>query len=158
MYLEPELTDLFLTEVLGTLYILSLSWVENSPELVLPEVAVVILRCLGGPPRRRHRARHSTTLQCMRLTDYVILNFNNKMITAAVFLDIEKAFHRTWHSGLLFMLCNLKFSNSLAKLIGPFFHKVSSDFLWKVKCPRQEKCKQGCAKVLSCPQLFLTCI
>jgi hypothetical protein len=38
------------------------------------------------------RARHSTTLQCMRLTDHVTLNFNNKMSTAAVFLDIEKAF------------------------------------------------------------------
>jgi hypothetical protein len=35
------------------------------------------------------RARHSTTLQCMRLTDHVTLNFNNKMSTAAVFLDIE---------------------------------------------------------------------
>jgi hypothetical protein len=34
--------------------------------------------------------RHSTTLQCMRLTDHVTLNFNNKMFTAAVFLDIKK--------------------------------------------------------------------
>jgi hypothetical protein len=33
------------------------------------------------------RACHSTTLQCMRLTDHVTLNFN--MFTAAVFLDIE---------------------------------------------------------------------
>jgi hypothetical protein len=47
------------------------------------------------------RARHSTTLQCMKLTDHVTLNFNNKMSTAAVFLDIEKAFDTTWHSGLL---------------------------------------------------------
>jgi hypothetical protein len=36
-------------------------------------------------------ARHSTTLQCMRLTDHVTLNFNNKLSTAAVFLHIEKA-------------------------------------------------------------------
>jgi hypothetical protein len=34
--------------------------------------------------------RHSTTLQCMRLADHVTLHFNNKMSTAAVFLDIEK--------------------------------------------------------------------
>jgi hypothetical protein len=38
------------------------------------------------------RALHSTTLQCMRLTDHVTLNFNNKMYTAAVFLDIKNAF------------------------------------------------------------------
>jgi hypothetical protein len=47
------------------------------------------------------RARHSTTLQCMRLADHVTLNNNNKMSTAAMFLDIEKAFDTTWHSDLL---------------------------------------------------------
>jgi hypothetical protein len=41
------------------------------------------------------RARHSTTLQLMRLTDHMTLNFNNKMFMAAVFLDIEKAFDTT---------------------------------------------------------------
>jgi hypothetical protein len=48
------------------------------------------------------RARHSTTLQCTRLADHITLNFKNKMSTAAVFLDIEKAFDTTWHSGLLY--------------------------------------------------------
>jgi hypothetical protein len=43
------------------------------------------------------RARHSTTLQCMRLTDHVTLHFINNMSTAAVFLNIEKAFDTTWH-------------------------------------------------------------
>ena len=41
------------------------------------------------------RARHSTTLQCMRLTDHMTLNFNNNLSKAAVFLDIEKAFNTT---------------------------------------------------------------
>jgi hypothetical protein len=66
------------------------------------------------------RARHSTTLQCMRLADHVTLNLNNKMSTPAVFLDIEKAFDTTWHSGLLYKLSKLEFSNSLTKLIGSF--------------------------------------
>jgi hypothetical protein len=52
--------------------------------------------------------RHSTTLQCMRLTDHVTLNFNNKMSTAAVFLDIEKAIDTTWHTGLLYKLSKLR--------------------------------------------------
>jgi hypothetical protein len=34
------------------------------------------------------RARHSATLQYMRLADHVTLHFNNNMSTAAVFLDI----------------------------------------------------------------------
>jgi hypothetical protein len=40
-------------------------------------------------------ARHSTTLQCMRLEDHMTLNFKNKMSTAAVFLGIAKAVDTT---------------------------------------------------------------
>jgi hypothetical protein len=59
------------------------------------------------------RARHSTTLQCMRLTDHVSLNFNNNMSTAVVFLDIEKAFDTTWHPGLIYKLSEFQFPISL---------------------------------------------
>jgi hypothetical protein len=65
------------------------------------------------------RACHSTTLQCMRLTDHVTLNFNN-MSTAAVLLDIEKSFDTTWHTGLLYKLSKMGFSTSLIKLIISF--------------------------------------
>jgi hypothetical protein len=37
------------------------------------------------------------------------LNFNNNMSTAAVFLDIEKAFDTTWHNGLLYKLFKMNF-------------------------------------------------
>jgi hypothetical protein len=56
------------------------------------------------------RARHSTTLECIKLADHVTLNFNNNMSTAAVFLDIEKAFNPTWQPGLLYKLSKLQFS------------------------------------------------
>jgi hypothetical protein len=46
-------------------------------------------------------ACHSTTPQCMRLTDHVTLNFDNNMTMAAVLLDIEEAFDTTWQLGLL---------------------------------------------------------
>jgi hypothetical protein len=42
------------------------------------------------------------------------------MSTAAVFLDIEKAFDTTWQTGLLYKLSKLQFSISLIKLIGSF--------------------------------------
>jgi hypothetical protein len=59
----------------------------------------------------------------MRLTDHVTLNFNNKMSTAAVFSDIEKAFDGTWPSGLLCKIPQLEFSTRLIKLIGSFLSK-----------------------------------
>jgi hypothetical protein len=63
----------------------------------------------------------------MRLTDHVTLNFNN-ISTAAVFLNIEKAFDTTWYTGLLYIykLSKFDFSVSLIKLI--------SSFLYKRKC------------------------
>jgi hypothetical protein len=42
------------------------------------------------------------TLQCLRLTDHTTFNFNNKMSTTAVFLDINKAFDTIGHPGLLY--------------------------------------------------------
>jgi hypothetical protein len=57
--------------------------------------------------------------------DHVTLNFNNNMSTAAVFLDIEKAFDTTWHTDLLYKLSELKFSISLIKLINSFL-------LWEI--------------------------
>jgi hypothetical protein len=45
---------------------------------------------LQNPSQFGFHARNSTILQCMRLTDHVTLNFNNKMSMAALFLDIEK--------------------------------------------------------------------
>jgi hypothetical protein len=66
------------------------------------------------------RACYSMTLQCMRLTAHVTLNFNNNMSTAEVFLDIEKAFDTTWHNGLLYKVSKMDFSASLIKLISSF--------------------------------------
>jgi hypothetical protein len=61
----------------------------------------VILQIVQKHIREKHllnanqfgfHARHSTTLQCMRLADHVTLNFNNKMSIAVIFLDIKKPF------------------------------------------------------------------
>jgi hypothetical protein len=88
-------------------------------------------------------ARHSTTLKCMRLTDHVTLNFNNKMSTATVFLYIEKAFDTTRHSGLLYKLSKLKFSTSLIKLIGSFLSNRKFSVSVEGEMSTPEKCKPG---------------
>jgi hypothetical protein len=45
------------------------------------------------------------------------------MSTAAVFVDIEKAFDTTWHTGLLYKLSELDFLVSLIKIISSFLYK-----------------------------------
>jgi hypothetical protein len=65
-------------------------------------------------------AHHSMTVQGMRLMDCITLNFNNNISTAAVFLDIEKAFNRTWHTGLLYKSSELEFSTGFFKLLSSF--------------------------------------
>jgi hypothetical protein len=42
------------------------------------------------------------------------------MFTAAIFLDIQKAFDTTWHPGLLHKISELHISSSLIKLVSSF--------------------------------------
>jgi hypothetical protein len=67
-------------------------------------------------------ARHSTALQCMRLTDHMAtITFNNSMSMAAVFLDIEKAFEKIWHRAVLYKVSRLIFWISAINLITSSF-------------------------------------
>jgi hypothetical protein len=97
------------------------------------------------------RARHSTTLQCMRLSDHVTLTFNNKISTAAVFFDIEKAFVTTWHPGFIYELSNLGFSASLIKLISSFSsqRKFRVSVEGEMSMPREMKAGVPQVSVLS---------
>ncbi|KAJ8874100.1 hypothetical protein PR048_024941 [Dryococelus australis] len=46
------------------------------------------------------RRKHSRTQQLVRSLEHITLGFDHRKYTAAVFLDIEKAFDRIWHVGL----------------------------------------------------------
>jgi hypothetical protein len=83
------------------------------------------------------------------------LNFNNKMSTAAMFLDIEKAFDTTWHSGLLYKLSKLEFSTNLIKLIGSVLsnRKFSVSVEGEMSTPREMQAGVPQGLVLS-PTLF----
>jgi hypothetical protein len=101
------------------------------------------------------RARHSTTLQCMRLTDHVTLNFNNKICTASVFLDIEKVFDTTWHPGLIYKLSKLEFLASFIKFISSFLsqRKFRVSVEGEMSTPREMKARVPQGSVLS-PTLY----
>lgn len=50
------------------------------------------------------RHKHGTPEQCHRIVQYVTEALENKKYCSAVFLDVQQAFDRVWHSGLLYKL------------------------------------------------------
>jgi hypothetical protein len=91
------------------------------------------------------------TLQCLSLVDHITLNFNNNMLMAVVFLDMEKAFDTTWHSGLLYKLSELEFSTSLIKVIASFLTDRKFEVLVGGEFSTPRKWRQGFLKVPSLP-------
>jgi hypothetical protein len=77
--------------------------------------------------------------------------FPQKMSTAEVFLDIEKALDTTWHSGLLYKLSKLEFSPNLLKLIGSFLsqRKFSVSVEGEMSTPRKMQAGVPQGSVLS---------
>jgi retron-type reverse transcriptase len=89
----------------------------------------------------------------MRLTDHVALNFNNNVSTAAVFLDIEKAFDTTWHTGLLYKLSKLDSSVCSSSLALFFIRKFFVSVEGEMFTPRIMKARVPQGSILS-PTLF----
>jgi hypothetical protein len=91
----------------------------------------------------------------MRLTDHATLNYHNKISTAEVLLDIDKAFYTLWHPGLLYKLFTMEFSTNLIKLISSFLlqrkFRVSVDSEMSMRRNIKSRVPQG--SVLS-PTLY----
>lgn len=66
------------------------------------------------------RNNHSTTHQLLRLTDYIATNFQKSNHTLAIFLDIEKAFDRVWHDGLLYKIRKMGLPHYIQQIIKSF--------------------------------------
>jgi hypothetical protein len=84
---------------------------------------------------------HHNTVQCIKLTDHVNLNFNNNMSMASVFLDIKKEFYTNWYLGLLYKLSELKLFIRLIKLISSFLsqRKFRVSVVGEVSTPRDNR-------------------
>ncbi|GFY27888.1 putative RNA-directed DNA polymerase from transposon X-element [Trichonephila clavipes] len=59
------------------------------------------------PQQPGFRANLSTSHQLLRVVEYVKSRFVENKSTGAVFLDIQTAFDRVWHSGLLYKLIRI---------------------------------------------------
>ncbi|GFV19493.1 probable RNA-directed DNA polymerase from transposon X-element [Trichonephila clavipes] len=60
------------------------------------------------PQQHGFRAGLSTSHQLLRVVEYIKSGFQDRKSTGVVFLDIQKAFDRVWHVGLLYKLIKIK--------------------------------------------------
>ncbi|GFV27857.1 RNA-directed DNA polymerase from mobile element jockey [Trichonephila clavipes] len=75
------------------------------------------------------RSETSTNHQLLRLTNRVINGFNGGDTTGGAFLDVEKAFDRVWHDGLLYKMIKLNFPSYIIHLVNSYL----SDRTFQVK-------------------------
>lgn len=66
------------------------------------------------------RQNHSTVLQLTKLMDQISENLNQNIQTAAIFLDVEKAFDSVWHDGLLHKMMSTNIPLQLIKITESF--------------------------------------
>ncbi|KAJ2937340.1 hypothetical protein O0L34_g19223 [Tuta absoluta] len=66
------------------------------------------------------RAEHSTTLQLSRVLHDMTAALNKRETTVAVFLDMEKAFDRVWHPGLVYKLSTSTTPRRVVKIVATF--------------------------------------
>ncbi|GFV96375.1 RNA-directed DNA polymerase from mobile element jockey [Trichonephila clavipes] len=86
------------------------------------------------PDSEQHgfRPRLSTSHQLLRVVEFIKEGNNKDECTAAVFLDIQKAFDRVWNTGLLFKLITYKIPPPLIYLLNSYI----SDRSFTVKINR----------------------
>ncbi|GFU89693.1 RNA-directed DNA polymerase from mobile element jockey [Trichonephila clavipes] len=84
------------------------------------------------------RPQLSTSHQLLRVVEYSKSGFKEKKCTGAVFLDIQKAFDRVWHTGLLYKLIKINSPPQLILIIKSFL--INRSFAVRVNdTPRQSK-------------------
>ncbi|GFS97291.1 RNA-directed DNA polymerase from mobile element jockey [Trichonephila clavipes] len=77
------------------------------------------------PEQHGFRPRLSTSHQLLRVVEYIKDATDRNQYTAAVFLDIQKAFDRVWHTGLLYKLIKYKIPPPLILLLNSYINDRS---------------------------------
>lgn len=74
-------------------------------------------------PEEQHgfKRKFSTTHQLSKVIGQAKAKLKDKSSTGIIMLDVEKAFDRVWHNGLIFKMINLNFS--------PYLIKITRNFL-----------------------------
>lgn len=66
------------------------------------------------------RSKHSTVHALIRLLEEAIMGFNDRKVTIAAFLDIEKAFDTMWVDGLIYKLIKMNLPHYLVRIVSSY--------------------------------------
>jgi len=107
------------------------------------------------PEQFGFRSRHSTTLQLVNVLDDIVISKNRGMKTAAVLLDIQKAFDKVWHPGLIFKMIALGLPTQLINILKSFLSNRTFKIKIENKLSNNKPIEAGVPQG-SClsPQLF----
>lgn len=83
------------------------------------------------------KPNHATTHQLLRITEHIANAFHHKQHTLSIFLDIEKAFDKVWHLGLLYKLRKIGLPIYLYNIIQSFLN--NRYFMVKINTTFSEK-------------------
>lgn len=72
------------------------------------------------PQQHGFREKHSTTTQLFAITSSIKASLHDGLSTGMVLMDIEKAFDRVWHNGLVFKLIATRTPKYLISIIHSF--------------------------------------
>ena len=102
------------------------------------------------------RQNKSTNDKIFELTQIAIQAKNRKRYTAAIFLDIEKAFDKIWHNGLIYKLHNINTPPTLLRYLNSFIKNRTIHFNILNETSKQIKLNTGVPQGSSLsPLLFI---
>lgn len=89
------------------------------------------------------REGHDTTMQLTRVVEKITKNFKNKNMTGMICFDIEKAFDKVWHPGLIAKLCKAKINFRLINLLTSFLKNRTFQVKLNNSLSSKRPCRSG---------------
>ncbi|GFY31950.1 RNA-directed DNA polymerase from mobile element jockey [Trichonephila clavipes] len=90
------------------------------------------------------RKETSTCHQLLRVANKIIHGFNHSKTTGGLFLDVEKAFDRLWHNGLIYKMIHLHFPDYLIYILADYLNDRTFQIKIDATISRTGQIQAGC--------------